>query len=89
MAIAHNPCFTQPRTRDRTPPSWQVPLYKKFAAGMTTGAVGSALANPTDLVKIRFQREAGRIGADGLYASGLHKGKAPAYRNTFVAFAEA
>jgi len=30
-------------------------LVKKIAAGMTSGAIGSALANPTDLIKIRFQ----------------------------------
>lgn len=31
------------------------PLYKKIMAGAITGAFGSALANPTDLVKIRFR----------------------------------
>ena len=31
------------------------PLWKKIMAGATTGAVGSALVNPTDLVKIRMQ----------------------------------
>lgn len=34
-------------------------LLRKMGAGLTTGAVGSALANPCDLVKIRMQREAG------------------------------
>ena len=31
------------------------PLWKKIAAGGTSGMIGSALANPTDLVKIRMQ----------------------------------
>lgn len=33
------------------------PLYKKVLAGACTGALGSALANPTDLVKIRMQSD--------------------------------
>jgi len=36
------------------------PLYKKIAAGLTTGAIGISIANPTDLVKIRLQAE-GRL----------------------------
>mgnify|MGYP003385917982 CR=1 FL=1 len=31
------------------------PLWKKFVAGATTGAVGSGLANPIDLIKVRQQ----------------------------------
>ncbi|CAM6103348.1 unnamed protein product [Calypogeia fissa] len=34
-----------------------VPLYKKIAAGLTTGALAIAIANPTDLVKVRLQAE--------------------------------
>jgi hypothetical protein len=33
------------------------PIWKKFAAGATTGAIGSALANPIDLVKVRQQAD--------------------------------
>ena len=33
------------------------PLYKKIIAGAIVGAVGSAIANPTDLIKIRLQGE--------------------------------
>jgi len=33
------------------------PLIKKILAGMTTGAVGIMIANPTDVVKIRLQGE--------------------------------
>ncbi|KAK9714062.1 hypothetical protein RND81_06G069100 [Saponaria officinalis] len=34
-----------------------VPLSKKILAGLTTGAVGIMIANPTDLVKVRLQSE--------------------------------
>lgn len=30
------------------------PLLKKIAAGLTTGALGMLIANPTDLIKIRL-----------------------------------
>eukprot|EP00744_Colponema_vietnamica_P004298 GILI01006447.1.p1 GENE.GILI01006447.1~~GILI01006447.1.p1 ORF type:complete len:323 (-),score=69.00 GILI01006447.1:78-1001(-) len=36
------------------------PLLKKIAAGLTTGAIGITVANPTDLVKVRLQSE-GRL----------------------------
>ena len=32
-----------------------IPLGYRVAAGMTTGALGICVANPTDVVKIRFQ----------------------------------
>ncbi|KAF3448937.1 hypothetical protein FNV43_RR09655 [Rhamnella rubrinervis] len=34
-----------------------VPLSKKILAGLTTGALGITVANPTDLVKVRLQAE--------------------------------
>ncbi|KAL3690707.1 hypothetical protein R1sor_004358 [Riccia sorocarpa] len=34
-----------------------VPLIKKIAAGLTTGALAITVANPTDLVKVRLQAE--------------------------------
>jgi solute carrier family 25 (mitochondrial uncoupling protein), member 8/9 len=33
------------------------PLHLKIAAGLTTGALGITVANPTDLVKVRMQSE--------------------------------
>jgi len=33
------------------------PLYKKILAGAIAGATGAAIANPTDLVKVRLQAE--------------------------------
>lgn len=41
---AHNPART--------------PLWKKIVAGASSGAIGSAMASPTDLVKIRLQADA-------------------------------
>ena len=32
------------------------PIWKKFTAGMTTGAIGSGLANPIDLATGRHQQ---------------------------------
>ncbi|KAJ3266937.1 hypothetical protein HDU77_008282 [Chytriomyces hyalinus] len=62
------------------------PFFVKLASAMMIGCVGSSLASPTDLVKIRLQREAGRVGSDGLYVSGLNRGLPPSYNNTFQAF---
>ncbi|ETV64893.1 hypothetical protein H257_18289 [Aphanomyces astaci] len=39
------------------------PLYTKITAGAITGAFGSALANPTDLVKVRMQGEGTRYAS--------------------------
>jgi solute carrier family 25 uncoupling protein 8/9 len=38
----------------------EAPLFKKIAAGLTSGMIGISIANPTDLVKIRLQAE-GRL----------------------------
>ncbi|KAF5747590.1 UNCOUPLING family protein [Tripterygium wilfordii] len=40
-----------------------VPLSKKILAAFTTGAIGIAIANPTDLVKVRLQAE-GKLPPD-------------------------
>lgn len=62
-------------------------LLKKISAGLLTGGIGSAFASPIDLVKIRFQAEAGRLGDDGKFLTGLRTGHAPQYRSTAHAFA--
>lgn len=56
------------------------PLYKKVLAGSITGAIGSAIASPTDLVKIRMQacRHTGHLTAE----------KVPRYNSTLAAFKE-
>ena len=46
-----------------------VPLHLKIAAGLTTGAVGIAIANPTDFVKVRQQSQ-GRPGVPIKYTQG-------------------
>jgi len=50
----------------------RTPLWKKIVAGATSGTIGSAIATPTDLVKVRFQA----VGPG-------HKSE---YRHTFHAF---
>jgi len=50
------------------------PFWKKAAAGLLSGAAGAALANPTDLVKVRMQAH---------QTAGTSR-----YRNTFAAFVE-
>jgi hypothetical protein len=62
-------------------------ILKKLPIGMLSGGIGAALANPFDLVKIKFQRETGKLGADGIYQTGLHKGRKPTYTGTFNALA--
>ncbi|XP_065659708.1 mitochondrial substrate carrier family protein ucpB [Hydra vulgaris] len=51
------------------------PLWKKVIAGAIVGAIGSAIANPTDLVKIRMQAQ-----------EKLKPGECARYRHTFAAF---
>ncbi len=34
-----------------------VPLYKRIIAGLSSGAIGIIIANPTDVIKIRLQAE--------------------------------
>lgn len=62
------------------------PLPSKFAAGLITGAVGSAIGNPTDIVKVRMQAESGRLGAEGAIETGLFAGRRPTYAHTADAF---
>jgi len=52
------------------------PLWKKITSGAIAGAVGAAIANPTDLVKVRMQADTGKCPS----------GKGPRYKNTWSAF---
>ena len=36
---------------------YNTPLWKKITAGIISGVIGSVVANPADLVKIRLQAE--------------------------------
>ena len=63
-------------------------LLVKIASGATSGGIGSGIATPTDVVKIRFQKEGGRLcPKTGLYTTGLYVGQAPMYKSTLAAFA--
>lgn len=42
-----------------------VPLWKKIVAGGSAGAIASAIANPTDLMKVRLQTDGNIKGPDG------------------------
>merc|ERR1719478_1258533 len=46
-------------------PGESVPLWKKIVAGGTAGAVASAIANPTDLMKVRLQTDGMLKDAEG------------------------
>jgi solute carrier family 25 uncoupling protein 27 len=39
------------------------PLWKGIVAGMSAGAIGQFIANPTDLVKVQMQSEGARVAA--------------------------
>ncbi|KAJ0399689.1 hypothetical protein P43SY_003694 [Pythium insidiosum] len=46
-----------PAPSSSSSPTHSAPLFIKLLAGATTGAIGSALANPMDLVKVRMQSD--------------------------------
>ena len=49
-------------------------LSGKIIAGAVTGGLGSVISNPIDVVKVSFMAEAGAVGADGRYTTGLRAG---------------
>jgi len=61
-------------------------LLRKFATGIVTGALFSGIVNPADLVKIRVQAEAGRVGPSGMLETGLRAGHLPQFANSVHAF---
>jgi len=60
--------FLAPNTKDKN----DFTLMQKIMAGALSGAIGSSIVNPTDLVKIRFQK--------------VRKGDPKPYNNTFHGF---
>merc|ERR1719454_505568 len=48
-------------------PGKPVPLWKKIVAGGAAGAIASAVANPTDLVKVKLQTDGMTKDAEGKY----------------------
>lgn len=61
----------------------------KFGAGLVAGAVGSSIANPADLLKIRMQAQAGRLNAQGCFVNGQRAGQKAPHRNTLNALTSA
>ncbi|XP_061193266.1 mitochondrial substrate carrier family protein ucpB-like isoform X2 [Saccostrea echinata] len=53
------------------------PLWKKICAGAISGTIGSAIATPTDLIKVRMQAQ-----------GKLFEGEIPRYTSTLAAFRE-
>jgi len=60
-------------------PGEPVPLYKKMAAGGTAGAVASAIANPTDLMKVRLQTDGMLKDAEGNFLPKKYTGMTHAF----------
>ncbi|CAE8722080.1 unnamed protein product [Polarella glacialis] len=58
----------------------------RVLAGLLTGFSGALIGNPTDVIKVRLQAEAGTV-ANGVYITGLYKGQAPS-PTTFSCLAE-
>lgn len=60
-----------------------ITLGTKIIAGLLTGAFGSGLANPMDVMRVRMSVEGGKIDADsGRFATGMRRGHAPQYANS-------
>lgn len=51
-----------------------------FVAGLLAGMCGYLIASPLLQVKTQMQAEAGRVGDDGRYETGLRAGERPSYR---------
>eukprot|EP01051_Picozoa_sp_SAG22_P008087 SAG22_NODE_597_length_8708_cov_11.511209_2_plen_342_part_00 len=57
----------------------EIGLPRKILAGCTTGAIGSAITNPLDVVRVRMSVESGLVGPAGRYTTGLRAGHPPRY----------
>lgn len=59
----------------------------RLASGMVTGAIGSLLTCPLDVLRTRMQADAGRVcSSTGVYRTGLRQGQRVRYPNLFEAF---
>jgi len=63
-------------------------LLAKIAAGACTGAVGAAIANPLDLMRVRMSCEWGVVGADGKLTTGMRSGYKPRWLNSLHCLAD-
>ena len=60
-------------------PKTEIPLWKKVCAGGLAGALASAVANPTDLVKVRLQTDGQLKGPDGQFLPKKYAGMMDAF----------
>ena len=60
-------------------PKHEIPLWKKIVAGAGAGAISSAAANPTDLVKVRLQTDGMLKGPDGNFLPKKYTGMGHAF----------
>jgi|TARA_B100000524_G_scaffold346895_1_gene247868 solute carrier family 25 uncoupling protein 8/9 len=60
-------------------PASEIPIWKKIIAGSAAGAISSAVANPTDLVKVRLQTDGQVKGADGEFLPKRYTGMVHAF----------
>merc|ERR1719326_2542541 len=56
-----------------------VPLWKKILAGGGAGAIASAIANPTDLMKVRLQTDGMMKDAEGKFLPKRYTGMVHAF----------
>ena len=61
-------------------------LHQRLLSGMLTGALGSMVSCPLDVVRTRMQADAGLLGRDGIYTTGLRKGKPVRYTGLVSTF---
>ena len=57
-------------------------LPAKIAAGACTGALGAAIANPLDVMRVRMSCEFGVGGSGGVLTTGMRAGHAPRWRSS-------
>uniref|UniRef100_A0A7S4Q7G0 Mitochondrial carrier protein n=1 Tax=Alexandrium monilatum TaxID=311494 RepID=A0A7S4Q7G0_9DINO len=61
----------------------EITLGTKVLAGLITGAFGSCLANPLDVMRVRMSVEGGRLDANtGRLETGMRRGHFPQYANS-------
>jgi len=62
-------------------------LSAKIASGATTGALGSAIASPVDLARVKLQGESGLV-VGGVLTTGLRAGHPPSHAHTLALFSD-
>jgi solute carrier family 25 uncoupling protein 8/9 len=60
-------------------PKTEIPIWKKILAGGTAGALASAVASPTDLIKVRLQTDGQMKGKDGAFLPKKYRGMPHAF----------